>query len=94
MCVYYICDYQDLLTGAQPLNKYLYVYLLKPFRRATFFTLARNASCLLLVQAALAELDRRALSAVLNSLLLHFVVVNSLLILRRILRISVKNVLS
>ena len=60
---------------------YLYLYLaqLKPFKTPTFL-----ASCLLLLQAALPELDRLLLclgvSAVLNSLLLHFAVLNRLLL--------------
>ena len=66
------------LLSTQLSDKYLYLYLaqLKPFKRPTFL-----ASCLLLLQAALPELDRLllclAVSAVLNSLLLHFAVLKS-----------------
>ena len=69
------------LLNTQLSDKYLYLYLaqLKSFKKPTFLAL-----CLLLLQAALLELDRLllclAVSAVLNSLLLHFAMLYRLLL--------------
>ena len=75
----YICIWSLEYTVIRQIYLYLYLAQLEPFKRPTFL-----ASCLLLLQAALPELDRLllclAVSAVLNSLLLHFAVLYRLLL--------------